>query len=373
MFLIVAQPKSAITFDVKNITIITKLNDQTILQQAFNNDKVDRWIMSDSDSQTDRPPKVLYDLEKRLQDNQRYQCKPSLDACNNLQIIRTTQNELGQYVRSGLTSDIRPTYANYFLSAYEGPLNVKCYSDSNTCRFNQSINVLTVKENEPIVLTCSASLWRSGSYGIPGEIYYRSSTMDECTQNENKFLNNDYISTTNSQVSTSKSQNVQLKKDCARTFRREDNQMSYICGIRYAQTPEVISTNDIDRLNIKLDVHYGPVSLLQTLPLTEFNRTIKYGNSITLKCPYEGNPITYWWKIINSPSSSSPSSVDTKEFLGEREHLLSSTLTPGSYQYQCRAYIGGYIDKTLDSVLFNVNIIESRTTAKKGKIYIFLK
>jgi hypothetical protein len=277
-------------------------------------------------------------------------------------ILSATKREIGQYARSGTSFDnTRFTFTSYFLSVYETPLNVKCYSSTNTCRFNQTTNVLALRENEQVVITCEASFWKSETtYGIPAELFYRSNN-EECSSNENKF-----VPLSTDTLGTQRVQNVQLKKDCSRAFQSSDTGSTYTCGIRYSNTPESLRNDEIDRLNIKIDVHYGPLSLVSlALSTNEFNKTVKQGMPVSIKCPFEGNPITYFWKQISGPG------LNTVENAGDREYALPRTLAPGQYQYQCRAYVGGLINSPTETTTFSVQIQENRATTKKGKFFSF--
>jgi hypothetical protein len=117
---------------------------------------------------------------------------------------------------------------------------------------------------------------------------------------------------------------------------------------------------------MKIDVHYGPLSLVSlALSTNEFNKTVKQGMPVSIKCPFEGNPITYFWKQISGPG------LNTVENAGDREYALPRTLAPGQYQYQCRAYVGGLINSPTETTTFFVQIQENRATTKKGKFFSF--
>ena len=211
-----------------------------------------------------------------------------------------------------------------------------------------------------MIISCEANFWKSDTaYGIPAEMFYRSTNNEECTTNENKFVLASIDSLASGRV-----QNYQLKKDCSRSFQTADSASTYICGVRYVNSPDSMKNDEIDRLNIKIDVHYGPISLISSaLTSNEFNKTIKQGGSVTLKCPFEGNPIMYYWKQLGNDNYI--------ESVGDRELVLSKTLAAGQYQYQCRAFLAGFIDTRTESVVFSVSIQENKATTKKGKIKIY--
>ena len=351
------QPKEIISIDSKNVTIIAKLNEQTTFTQVqyVFPERAEKWLFGDSSSGS---TSVIY-ADGELKDKQRFQCKSVTGRCDSLTIMNTTKKELGQYARSGSSIDnAKFTFTSYFLSGYEAPINLKCYSSLSQCRFNKSTNVLTVRENDQVIISCEVNFWKSDTaYGIPAEVFYRSTNSEECNSNENRFVN-----VTTDTLGSNRIQNIQLKKDCSRSFTNSETGSTYVCGMRYINTGDSFRNNEIDRLNIKLDVQYGPLSLVSSaIAANEFNKTGKQGTPVTLKCPYEGNPISYFWKQVSGPG------LDTTEFAGNKELTLAKSLAIGQYQYQCRSYVGGFIDSKTDPILFSVNIQDNRSSTKKGK------
>lgn len=341
------------------MTIIAKLNEQVTFNQLayLFREKADKWLFGDTNSGAT----FIYE-NGELKDKTRFQCRSITDRCDSMIIMSVSKRELGQYARSGWALDgLRNTFTSYYLSAYEAPFNVKCQSATNNCRFNQTSNVLTVRENDQVVITCSANFWKSETtYGIPAEIFYRSTSSEECSSNESKLVQN-----TTEAIGSQRVQSLYLKKDCSRSFTGVETGNSYTCGMRYINTLDTSRNDEIDKLTMKIDVHYGPLSLVQlAVQANEFNKTVKQGMPISIKCPFEGNPITYFWK-----QSSGPSSSDTTENAGDREFVVPRSLPPGQYQYQCRAYVAGLIEMRTESVTFTVVVQENKATTKKCKFF----
>ena len=136
-------------------------------------------------------------------------------------------------------------------------------------------------------------------------------------------------------------------------------------------------TTKFESLDIKLDVQYGPDPTLSLNPISPnsiglFNKTQMVGET-TMKqkfvCPFMGNPKpTYYWRVVSVAINKSEQTeansklktlTVTDEFLPSesQEFPIPSDLFIGSYSLECKAKVGGMIEKFSDTVSFNLKMI----------------
>lgn len=167
---------------------------------------------------------------------------------------------------------------------------------------------------------------------------------EECASNENRRLSNKI---------GPKLEVTELSKNCTLVFNRNDKAVTL--GLRYANG--INANGEIETMEVTLDVQYGPEKL--NLVASEQNPTFIVGDSRTLKCPFVGAPIAYYWKALDAK--------DSTEFSGARELVLPRNLAAGTYKYQCRAHVGGFVGNTTEMVLFTVTVNSVQYADKKSK------
>jgi len=316
-----------------NQTVITRLNDSLILRQTFAFDElVDKWTFANSDGIVSR----IYANQALNQSfSSMFQCQPAINDCKRLIAERSNISFVGEYYRySDSTDNVKNTMTTFRVSLYEGPLRIECLS-SGACRYNATSRVLTIRESLTHNLSSVVRVTRFSDHELPIEIFYKSTPMrEECLLNENRRVSVAKIGP--------KLEVTELAKNCSMAFSRSDRAITL--GLRYVHG--VNANGEIETMDVALDVQYGPERV--ALASAELNPTFIVGDSRTLKCPFVGAPIAYYWKILESK--------DTTEFSGTRELTLPRNLAAGTYKYQCRAHVGGFVGNTTEMVMFTVTV-----------------
>lgn len=319
----------------ENVTLILKANEASLLRPAFNyDDKVNKWLFGTSNGTV-----IAVYKNERLLERMLFECEPNENDCKSLKIPKIDYTYVGEYKREADIDNSKSTDTYYYLSVYETPFIISCL-DTLNCRFNYTNNKLSLRSNEPIQFSVSTNIWQNNGTETKAEFSFNDPNCD-MYDTKRKLIKSDQT----------KLEQIELKKECTRKFNQDDLKYQFV--LKYKN--DINDNKQIDTLNIDLDVHYGP----ERLTSSELNIVIEQGEQRSLKCPFLGNPIDYYWKSL--------SIKDNTEYSGSQILILSKSLTPGNYQYQCRAYLGGFIQRQTESVTFNVRVNAAPTIAPNRK------
>ena len=127
---------------------------------------------------------------------------------------------------------------------------------------------------------------------------------------------------------------IEITSECSKAFSRNDRKLS--CNFEYSNKDS--TRNNIDSIDIKLNVEYGPFYDESY----KGNITAIEGMNTKLICPIRGNPIHYYWYLIES-------SVRRDLNCSSQEYSLPTTLSVDKkYTYSCHAKISNIETQQMD-------------------------
>jgi hypothetical protein len=315
----------------RNQTLIVKLNNMGYLDtHAFDfKEEVNTWLQAKQNTTTIYENGVV---------EPNFECIPSSLSCNSLLIRKVTKDRLGQYVKIGKSDDkTRFTFTSYTLAAFETKPDGYCVSDNTSCTYDNPTNILKIKENENVTLHCSYYIWQSIDDKIdnlPVEIDFPLEFGHDCIFKP-VLKYHDYTDP------VTNAKRILVTKECSRSFERHDNRFKCM----------LVNTNDkktndeiISDVEVKVDVHYENDEIDHEVDVLKSINTDD--EQVSLICPFEGNPIQYYWK--NNSSNS--------ETEGDQVNVLSKFKSSGLFHYECRAYIGGLVNKWTDRINYTIEV-----------------
>jgi hypothetical protein len=270
-----------------------------------------------------------------------FECVPSTSSCNSLLIRQLTKDKVGQYVKIGKSDDrTKYTFTSYTLAAFETISDGYCVQNSS-CSYDSSKGVLSIKENENVTLSCSYYVWQSVDDNIenlPVEIDFPYEFGGACIFKPVTIVFDSIDPTTNAK-------RLLVSKQCSRQFDRYDSQFK--CFLVNANDKKANDDIIISEVEVKIDMHFENQNTNDSNVSNVF-QTVEKDETITLICPFDGKPIRYFWR--NSSSN--------EEFEGDRMNIIEKHKTTGLLRYDCRAHIGGLINKWTSRVNFTIDVKE---------------
>lgn len=286
-------------------------------------------------------------------DEERYSCSPSVESCESLIIRNLSLSSLGHYTRSSKSKDrTKSYYYNYFVAGLDIPLRFNCASNKLTiCNYDTKTNTLTVKEDADVILNCAAIILKTADNNVEAEIHYEYDGQSECSSQTSRKKND----TQSSRMANL--HEIEISSDCPAKFDKSVNK--FTCALRYfKEFGRNEAGLEIERLNINVNVHFGPITEQYTS--NDTTKSITKSQSLTLKCPFAGNPVEFYWQYMNET-----------EFRGEKE-LNVANLANGIHNYQCRAKINGVFEESSEKVQFKITVKDQKPKSKPSKSFCLI-
>jgi hypothetical protein len=234
------------------------------------------------------------------------------------------------------------------------------------------MQTLSVKQNEPVQLSCSILIAQNNQHALAAEISIRSDTNEECT---GETTLNQVADT--SAYAANGDNNVllyHLTKTCTKTFSKYDQAKSFSCQLipkeqEAAQAPlELQQTQIFENLIVKVNVNYGPeLDLLRyNSSQTMHNRTVTVDSvlAVIFTCPFKGNPSPNWyWSVpsvvmMNEGNETSGEANRQEFYLTTQDYAVPSIYTSqvGSYVFECKAQVMGLVNEYSSVAQFTLNV-----------------
>ena len=167
-------------------------------------------------------------------------CLPSNDNCEALLIKNYTKKWIGMIARQSKQDKVTFNLYYFLLTGYEPPLKINCGATKlHKCEYNATTTSLYVREDESVILECSASLWKYDTYDSPVELH-----INDCEDQPD------------TKVSHGSREGVFIFKiisRCSRSFSKTDK--SFSCTMKYKKSQQNLFVIDELDASVEIDVY----------------------------------------------------------------------------------------------------------------------
>jgi hypothetical protein len=241
--------------------------------------------------------------------------------CEALEIINFNKEMIGEITKEMKSND-KDFDCVFILTSFAKSLSMNCeeINSNSYCNLDQESKKLNVIEDQLVDIKCSVTIL--SAIEISSE--HLGLHVSDCEDLDDEITSIDSKNYTGLQEYT-------FKTNCKRNFYRTDKFVS--CAILDLDSDRY-STFKSKALDVV--VEYGPI--VENFDSDYFNKTIKYGKSVVLKCPVNGYPIRYIWKDDKNNEYSFGKYFTLPRHLEKRKHEYECTAVIGTHGKKSKSY-----------------------------------